>query len=96
MRAYCACTGVKTTVEKMRLDELKIGQKGTVLFVAGIGQLKKRILDLGITKGAPVKMIRKAPLGDPVEIEVRGYRLTLRRAECDFVEVEADAEGASE
>lgn len=80
----------------MRLDELKIGQKGTVLYVAGIGQLKKRILDLGITKGAPVKMIRKAPLGDPVEIEVRGYRLTLRRSECDFVEIEADAEGASE
>lgn len=76
----------------MRLDELKIGQSGTVVNVAGTGQIRKRILDLGLTKGARIRMLRKAPLGDPVEIEVRGYRLTLRLSESDFVEIEETPE----
>lgn len=84
---------IATGYVKMRLDDLAIGQTGTVLNVAGAGQLRKRILDLGITKGASVRMVRRAPLGDPVEVEIRGYRLTLRVKECDFVEVQAYPDG---
>jgi len=69
------------------LGQLKCGESGTVIRVAGEGALRKRILDLGLTKGCRVTVIRNAPLGDPIEIAVRGYRLTIRRAEAAAVEL---------
>ena len=72
----------------MQLGELKLGESAVVVNVAGEGQLRKRFLDLGITKGTRVTMARIAPFGDPVEIQLRGYRLTLRKSEASIVEIE--------
>ena len=72
----------------MRLAEMKCGDTAKVVRVEGEGQLRKRILDLGLTCGAAVKLVRIAPLGDPVEIELRGYRLTVRKSEAEIVVLE--------
>ena len=72
----------------MKLEDMKCGDAATVVAVSGSGQLRKRVLDLGLTRGAEVKMIRIAPLGDPVEIELRGYRLTVRKTEASVIELE--------
>ena len=72
----------------MKLEDMKCGDTDTVDTVSGSGQLRKRVLDLGLTRGTEVKMIRIAPLGDPVEIELRGYRLTVRKTEASVIELE--------
>ncbi len=71
----------------MLLSQLKIGEKGTVTAVNGEGAVRRRLFDMGITPGAEVYLRKKAPLGDPIEIALRGYELTLRKTEADFVEI---------
>lgn len=68
--------------------DMQVGDCATIKNVAGDGQLRKRMLDLGLTKGCKVKLIRMAPLGDPIEIELRGFRLTIRKNEAEIVELE--------
>ena len=70
------------------LKDVKIGETVRVTKVGGEGALKRRIMDMGITKGVSIKVMKVAPLGDPVEITVRGYELTLRKADCQNIEVE--------
>ncbi len=70
------------------LSELKNGERGKVVKVNGEGAIRRRLFDMGITPGALVQMRKKAPLGDPIEITVRGYELTLRKVEAACVEVE--------
>lgn len=70
------------------LKDVKIGQTVRVTKVGGEGALKRRIMDMGITKGVTIKVMKMAPLGDPIEITVRGYELTLRKADCEKIEVE--------
>ena len=70
------------------LKDVKIGENVRVTRVGGEGAIKRRIMDMGITKGVTIKVIKVAPLGDPVEITVRGYELTLRKADCQNIEVE--------
>ena len=70
------------------LKQTKIGHTARVVKVHGEGALRRRIMDMGITKGVTIKVIKVAPLGDPVEITVRGYELTLRKADCQNIEVE--------
>ena len=70
------------------LKDVKIGEIVRVTKVGGEGALKRRIMDMGITKGVSIKVMKVAPLGDPVEITVRGYELTLRKADCEKIEVE--------
>lgn len=72
----------------MTLKEVKCGETVTVLKINGIGAVKRRIMDMGITKGTPVFVRRVAPLGDPVEITVRGYELSLRKADAEMIAVE--------
>lgn len=72
----------------MTLKEAKIGQTLTVKKLTGEGAVKRRIMDMGITKGASVYVRKAAPLGDPVEVTVRGYELSLRRADAEMIEVE--------
>ena len=72
----------------MTLDELKIGEKATVLTVGGEGPLRRRLLDMGITPKTEVMMRKKAPLGDPIEIYLRGYELTLRLEDAKKIEIE--------
>ena len=71
----------------MTLREMKPGQSGKVLSIGESGPLKRRIMDMGITPGVEVKVVKMAPLGDPVEIRIRGYELSLRREEAARIEV---------
>lgn len=72
----------------MTLRETKPGQEVKVLQVKTESGLKHRILDMGITSGVKVKLIKVAPLGDPLEVTVRGYQLSLRKSEADAIDVE--------
>ena len=69
------------------LKEAKIGQTVTVKKLSGEGAVKRRIMDMGITKGAEVYVRKVAPLGDPIEVTVRGYELSLRKADADMIEI---------
>lgn len=71
----------------MTLKEAKIGQTVTVKKLHGEGAVKRRIMDMGITKGVTISVRKVAPLGDPIEITVRGYELSLRKADADMIEV---------
>ena len=70
------------------LRKLSKGQSGVVVKLHGEGAVRRRIMDMGITKGVTVTVHKVAPLGDPVEISVRGYDLTLRRADASMIELE--------
>lgn len=70
------------------LRAVKIGETVTVVKLHGEGAVKRRIMDMGLTKGVSVTLRKVAPLGDPVEVTVRGYELSLRKADADMIEVE--------
>ena len=70
------------------LKDAKVGDIVTVRRLHGEGPVKRRIMDMGITKGVEVFIRKAAPLGDPVEVNVRGYELSLRKADADMIEVE--------
>ena len=70
------------------LKDAKIGQTVRVKKLTGEGAVKRRIMDMGITKGVEVYIRKGAPLGDPIEITVRGYELSLRKADAELIEVE--------
>lgn len=70
------------------LKEIACGQTVTVKKLTGEGPVKRRIMDMGITKGAEIYVRKVAPFGDPVEITVRGYELSLRKADAEMIEVE--------
>ena len=70
------------------LREVKIGQNAKVVKLHGEGAVKRRIMDMGITKGVEVYVRKVAPLGDPIEITVRGYELSIRKADAEMIEVE--------
>jgi ferrous iron transport protein A len=67
------------------LNSFVMGESGIIVSVKGDGQIRRRLLDMGITPGAEVYLRKKAPLGDPLEITLRGYELTLRKDEASFV-----------
>ena len=70
------------------LKDVAVGQTVTVKKLSGEGPVKRRIMDMGITKGGEIYVRKVAPLGDPVEVTVRGYELSLRRADAEMIEVE--------
>lgn len=70
------------------LKEIKVGKKATVIRIQGEGALKRRIMDMGITKGVEIYVRKVAPLGDPMEVCVRGYELSLRKADAEMIIVE--------
>ena len=70
------------------LRDVKIGETVTVVKLHGEGAVKRRIMDMGITKGALVYVRKVAPLGDPIEVTVRNYELSLRKADAEMIEVE--------
>ena len=70
------------------LKQAKIGDTVTVVRLHGEGPVKRRIMDMGITKGTEVYIRKVAPLGDPIEVTVRGYELSLRKADAEMIEVE--------
>ena len=70
------------------LKDLKPGDKAVVVKVGGEGAVRRRLLDMGVTKGAEVLIRKVAPLGDPIEVNIRGYELTFRKAEAEKIYVE--------
>ena len=72
----------------MTLKEIPIGQSVKVVKLSGEGPVKRRIMDMGITKGVDVFVRKVAPLGDPIEVTVRGYELSLRKEDAQMIEVE--------
>ena len=75
------------------LKDVKVGQSADVVKLTGTGALKRRIMDMGLTKGTHVYVKKVAPLGDPIELTVRGYELSVRRDEAANVEVTAVRDG---
>lgn len=72
----------------MTLKELKPGQQGRVASIGTTGPMKRRIMDMGITPGVEIKVVKVAPLGDPVEVHVRGYELSLRKEEAQQIQMQ--------
>ncbi len=70
------------------LRDLKVGESSKVKSIHGEGKVKRRIMDMGITKGTEIYVKKVAPLGDPVEVTVRGYELSLRKDDADILEME--------
>lgn len=77
-------------MEKL-LSEFSVGESGRILAVNGAGLIRRRLFDMGVTPGADVLLRKKAPLGDPLELTIRGYELTLRTAEAACVLMEVNA-----
>ena len=73
----------------MTLDQLAVGQEAIVRTVGGEGALRTRLLDMGVIPGTRIRVTRRAPLGDPIELHLRGYVLTLRQEDAKAVELEA-------
>lgn len=74
----------------MTLGDLRPGEKARVLKIGTQGMLRQRILDMGITPSVEVKLVKVAPLGDPLELTLRGYQLSLRKSDSALIEVERD------
>lgn len=77
-------------MEKL-LSEFSVGETGIIKTVSGEGKIRRRLFDMGVTPGAEVALRKKAPLGDPIEITIRGYELTLRKTEAACVGLEVKA-----
>ena len=73
-----------------KLDEFQVGETGLIKKVEGEGRLRRRLFDMGVTPGATVYLRKKAPLGDPLEVTIRGYELTLRKTEAQLVVLEVE------
>jgi ferrous iron transport protein A len=69
------------------LNELKPGESGKIARLEGAGALKRRIMDMGLTKGTEIRVTKVAPLGDPIELTVRGYELSIRKDEAATIEI---------
>lgn len=72
----------------MTLRNVGVGQTVTVSKITGVGAIKRRIMDMGLTKGTSVYVRKVAPLGDPIEVTIRGYELSLRKADAELIEVQ--------
>ena len=70
------------------MQELKPGRKGRIVKILGVGAVRRRILDMGVVKGAEIEVERMAPLGDPLEVKIKGYHLSLRKSEAADIFVE--------
>jgi len=75
------------------LAQLERGQSAKVIQVSGSGDIGRRLMEMGITPGIEIRLVGSAPLGDPLEYDLRGYRLSLRRSEAEQVEIETTREG---
>ena len=76
------------------LNDLRPGESGIILRLAGEGALKRRLVDMGLTPGVRITMRKTAPLGDPIEVNIRGYELSLRRADAKEIVIEQEMSNA--
>lgn len=77
----------------MTINDLKVGEEGIIKEVLGEGVLRLRFLDMGLIPRTKVKVQKIAPLGDPIQISIRGYELTIRREDAEQITIESEAEG---
>lgn len=70
------------------LDQLKPGQKGAIVRVGSVGAVRRRMTEMGMVRGTPIEVVKFAPLGDPMEVKVKGYRLALRKVEAATITIE--------
>lgn len=70
------------------LDELQVGEKGVITRIGAIGEIKKRLMEMGVVAGSRIEIERLAPLGDPIEVLIKGYHLSIRKSEAQGIEVE--------
>ncbi|MCL5104212.1 MAG: metal-dependent transcriptional regulator [Armatimonadetes bacterium] len=82
--------GLRSTITSTKMSDLCPGMTGRIAFVSGKGQIRKRLMEMGLTSDTKFEVIRVAPLGDPVEIKIRGYHLSLRKNEAHHIEVELE------
>ena len=75
---------------EVKLSDFKIGNEGVIKIVNGEGKLRRRLFDMGVTPGAKIELIKKAPLGDPLEVHIRNYVLTLRKSEAALIIMEVE------
>ena len=75
-----------------KLSDFNVGETGRIVKVEGEVKIRRRLFDMGVTPGADIILMKKAPLGDPIEITIRGYELTLRKNEAIYVTVEVNEE----
>ena len=75
-----------------KMHELNLREQGVIIKVEGEGRIRRRLFDMGVTPGAKVVFVKKAPLGDPIEIKIRGYDLTLRKEEAALVIIQIEGE----
>lgn len=80
----------RNSIQRKTLNDLQIGQSGVVVKVGGKGQIRQRMMDMGLVPGSEIKVVRIAPLGDPVEFSIKGYNLSLRKSEAREIEVEVN------
>jgi len=73
------------------LKELKPGEKGIIIKISADGAVKRRLMDMGVTRGAEILVRKVAPLGDPIEVNIRGYELTFRKSEAENIMVDITA-----
>lgn len=73
-----------------KLNDFSIGETGVITNVLGEGRIRRRLFDMGVTPGATVTLVKKAPLGDPIEVTIRNYKLTLRKTEAELVILNAE------
>ena len=76
---------------KKTLETFVVGERGVVSTVGGEGKIRRRLFEMGVTPGAEIMLRKKAPLGDPIEVSIRGYELTLRKTEAACVTMEVKA-----
>ena len=79
----------------MTLDQLKPGQMARVRKVGGQGAVRRRLMDMGVVSGVQIELLKTAPLGDPLEYRLRGYHLSLRKAEAQAIEIDMSTEQIS-
>ncbi|HKR01550.1 MAG TPA: ferrous iron transport protein A [Pyrinomonadaceae bacterium] len=81
---------VLETADELSLANLPVGMRARVISVKGNGTIARRLMEMGVVPGAPVRVIKAAPLGDPIEVRVRGYHLALRRTEAQTIIVSSE------
>jgi ferrous iron transport protein A len=78
----------KGGIQMLTLKAAKCGNTVTVVKLHGVGATKRRIMDMGITKGTPIFIRKVAPLGDPIEVKIRGYELSIRKEDAEIIEIQ--------
>lgn len=88
------CANIANEIDKIRrltmstLKDVRVGDSAIVTKINGEGPLRRRIMDMGVTKGTTIRVRKVAPLGDPIEVSVRGYELSLRKQDADMIDVD--------